>query len=252
MRERPVGTPFQPLQTDQPITIQDPLAHAPILPKPPTTASALAPDLSRMNYLAHLFLAENTPASRIGNLLGDFVTGRPESIELPPDVVAGIVRHRAVDRFTDDFPAIIQARNCFIGPRRRFANPLVDICLDHFLARRWAEFHPLPLPSFLDTAYREQREHRAWLPPALAESIDERIADNWLGHYGTEEGLQQTFDRVAARRPAFKAISRSMDDFRAHREPLADAFDAFFPALIEWNTSLGPERLAVTPSPTHD
>ncbi|WP_265234912.1 hypothetical protein [Lyngbya sp. CCAP 1446/10] len=28
-----------------------------------------------MNYLAHLFLSDGTPASLIGNLLGDFVKG---------------------------------------------------------------------------------------------------------------------------------------------------------------------------------
>ncbi|MEC8942826.1 MAG: DUF479 domain-containing protein, partial [Verrucomicrobiota bacterium] len=56
-----------------------------------------------MNYLAHLYLAGPTDASRIGNLLGDFVKGTPASLEgaYPVEVIAGIVMHRKLDRFTD-------------------------------------------------------------------------------------------------------------------------------------------------------
>ncbi|MEM8778255.1 MAG: DUF479 domain-containing protein, partial [Cyanobacteria bacterium P01_G01_bin.49] len=36
-----------------------------------------------MNYLAHLLLAEDSPESRLGNLLGDFVKGKLEGKSLP-------------------------------------------------------------------------------------------------------------------------------------------------------------------------
>ena len=45
-----------------------------------------------MNYLAHLFLAEDNPQSIIGNLLGDFVKGRLEQYKniYNPEIIAGI------------------------------------------------------------------------------------------------------------------------------------------------------------------
>ncbi|MEP4078748.1 ACP phosphodiesterase [Haloferula sp.] len=198
-----------------------------------------------MNYLAHLFLAEDHAASRIGNLLGDFVTGRPAEIDLPLDVVAGIIRHRAIDRFTDDHPAVAGARRFFTGERRRFSNAILDICFDHFLARSWNDHHPLPLRDFLDQCYRELRTHREWLPTELADSLDARIEDDWLGHYATETGLQEVFDRVAERRPACAAIATALTDFTSNRSELETVFNSLMPDLETWIESLGPERLAV-------
>jgi acyl carrier protein phosphodiesterase len=207
--------------------------------------SRIGDESDGLNYLAHLFLAEDHPASRIGKLLGDFVTGRPEEIELPPEVVAGIIRHRAVDRFTDDHPKVIGGRRLFTGDRRRFSNAILDICFDHFLARSWSELHPLTLRAFLDRSYRELSTHCDWLPSELANGLDERIDDDWLGHYATEKGLQEVFDRVADRRPACAAVATAMVDFRANKSEFEKVFHALIPDLQSWLRSLGPERLAV-------
>ncbi|MFC7336782.1 ACP phosphodiesterase [Haloferula chungangensis] len=198
-----------------------------------------------LNYLAHLFLAENNAASRIGNLLGDFVTGRPEEIQLPPEIVAGIIRHRTIDRLTDDHPAVIAARDLFTDERRRFSNAILDICFDHFLANSWSQLHPLPLRDFLDQSYDDLRTHRKWLPASLSDTLDERIADDWLGHYATETGLQKVFNRVAERRPACAAVATAMIDFRANREVFESVFHTLIPDLRAQLVDLGPERLAV-------
>lgn len=194
-----------------------------------------------MNYLAHILLAEDHAASRIGNLLGDFVTGPADQLPLPPAVVAGVVRHRAIDRFTDEHPAIVKARGFFTGERRRFANAILDICFDHLIARSWEELHPRPLRAFLDDFYAEMTAHADWLPEELARNLDDRIASDWLGHYGTEDGLQGVFDRVALRRPACAAIATALTDFRDRRNDIAAAFEGFFPDLKTHLARLGPE-----------
>ena len=56
-----------------------------------------------MNYLGHLCLSDDSPECIVGNLLGDFVKGRPEG-RFPPGVVRGIRLHRAIDGFTDGHP----------------------------------------------------------------------------------------------------------------------------------------------------
>ena len=53
-----------------------------------------------MNYLAHLYLAEDTPESIIGNLLGDFVKGSAIN-DYSEGIKAGIKLHRKIDLFTD-------------------------------------------------------------------------------------------------------------------------------------------------------
>lgn len=62
-----------------------------------------------MNYLAHLFLADDTPESLLGNLLGDFMKG--QNIQSYSDAIRqGIRCHQKVDVFTDNHPIFRQSK----------------------------------------------------------------------------------------------------------------------------------------------
>jgi acyl carrier protein phosphodiesterase len=206
-----------------------------------------APIIAPLNYLAHLLLAESHAASRVGNLLGDFVPGRPESLRgsFPDAVLHGIVRHRAIDRFTDSHRITLSLK-AFIDPkRRRFAGVITDILHDHFLTRHWDGHCDVPLAEFTAACNAALREHAAILPLELRDTLEERIADNWLGRYGTEEGLDQVFQRVSRRNPGFAPIHDAIDDLTTHREIFEKAFHGFFPDLRQWVRALGPEADAL-------
>jgi acyl carrier protein phosphodiesterase len=200
-----------------------------------------------LNYLAHLFLAENNAASRVGNLLGDFVTGRPESLRdrFPDAVLKGIVRHRAIDRFADSHRVTARLKGAVSPSRRRFAGVIIDIVHDHFLTRRWSGFSPTPFRAFIDECNGALREHLPLLPPDLRDTLEARIADDWLGHYGTDEGLDDVFHRVARRHHGFDPIKDAIDDLKENREIFEAGFDEFFPDLIHWVEKLGPEADAI-------
>lgn len=200
-----------------------------------------------MNYLSHLFLAENHAASRTGNLLGDFVTGRPEALRdrFPEAVLKGIVRHRAIDRFTDSHRVTARLRAAVAPVRRRFAGVIGDIVHDHFLTRRWTEFSRVPFRTFIDECNAALREHRAILPSELADTLEARIEDDWLGHYGTAEGLDGVFHRVALRHHGFSPIKDAVLDLQANRAAFEAGFDELFPDLIGWVAKLGPEANAL-------
>ncbi len=200
-----------------------------------------------MNYLSHLFLAENHAASRVGNLLGDFVTGRPESLRgrFPDAVLYGIVRHRAIDRFTDSHRVTDRLKACVAPTRRRFAGVIIDIVHDHFLTRRWDEFSPQPFPEFIGACNAALLAHHSLLPADLGEGLEERIANNWLGHYGSDEGLDDVFHRVALRRPGFAPIRDAVEDLQQYRDAFEAGFHDFFPELQAWVHSLGPEADAI-------
>ncbi|MCW1921104.1 ACP phosphodiesterase [Luteolibacter arcticus] len=198
-----------------------------------------------MNYLAHFLLAEDDPASRVGNLLGDFVTGRPESLALPLRVVQGIVRHRAIDRFADEHPVTARLKVLVPPERRRFAGVIVDLVHDHFLTRHWDECSPVPFREFIDTCNDSLSSHLAILPADLADTLEERIADDWLGHYGTDDGLDGVFHRVSHRHPRFVPIREAIKDLRRHRGEFENGFREFFPALQRWVRELGPESKVV-------
>lgn len=65
-----------------------------------------------MNFLAHLHLAQRAQSSLLGNLMADFVRGDPKGL-YSSDVVAGIRMHRKVDKFTDQHPIVINAKQLF-------------------------------------------------------------------------------------------------------------------------------------------
>lgn len=197
-----------------------------------------------MNFLAHLFLSENESASRVGNLLGDFVTGRPDSLRprFPEPILAGIVRHRQLDAWTDRHTEIRNLMAHVSPGRRRFAGAIIDVFHDGYLTLQWSRFSSQPLRTFLDECYAALLEHREHLPPELDDSLDEKIAHDWLGHYGSEEGLRETFARMSRRRPAFAILHGSMDDLLANPQVFEDAFSRFLPDAIATVKRLGPEQ----------
>src|ERR1051325_10142199 len=100
-----------------------------------------------MNYLAHLFLAEDDPESLLGNLLGDFVKGAKKD-DYPDSIRRGIELHRKVDRFTDAHRVVRSSLSLISPARRRFAGVLVDIFYDHLLAKDWQIYSSVPLATF--------------------------------------------------------------------------------------------------------
>lgn len=187
-----------------------------------------------MNYLAHLVLAGDTAASRIGQLLGDFVPGRPEVLRqtLPAEVVDAIVQHRQIDQWTDRHPLVREAQQWIAPERGRFRGVIVDILFDHFLVLEWSRFHAMPLRQFLDRFYQELQHHRDWLPAGLASDLDDRIARDWLGHYGTDDGLAGVFLRTSQRNPKFAPIAAALSDLIDHRAAFHRSFLEFFPSLM--------------------
>ncbi|MEJ2383825.1 MAG: DUF479 domain-containing protein, partial [Xanthomonadales bacterium] len=93
-----------------------------------------------MNFLAHLFLAGDEEALRLGALLGDFVRGREALAAYPEPVREGIRMHRHIDAFIDTLPDFERLRSGFEPPFRRYAGIIIDLGLDHELARRWPEY----------------------------------------------------------------------------------------------------------------
>ena len=184
-----------------------------------------------LNFLAHLLLAGPTDASRIGNLLGDFVKGPPDSLrgDLPDAVIDGIVMHRALDVFTDAHPSFREARTLLAPERRRFAGIIVDVIFDHFLAVHWEEFADEPLHRFLDGVYATLDRHPDWLAGGLGRILPRMKEENWLYSYATLDGLGLTFARISRRSGRTGPIAGATAELTAHYHTFDHAFQRFFP-----------------------
>lgn len=188
-----------------------------------------------MNFLAHLYLSDATPASVVGNLMPDLVRGRLPG-HLPDAVRAGVERHRAVDAFTDTHPVFLQSRSRLRGACGLFSGVLADVFYDHALASNWARYHDQPLEAFVADRYAMLEAGRNLMPVRMAEIVDRMIEQDWLCSYATVEGVAgrmwQMSRRFELRFGRTFDVTRATEALVEQRDLLAGEFDEFFPELL--------------------
>ena len=187
-----------------------------------------------MNYLAHLLLADNTDASRVGNLLGDFTRGSLEDLakQYPAELVRGIHMHRAVDSFTDSHVVFKESKLLLAPERRRFAGIIIDILFDHYLCKYWSDYSSIPLDEFCQQVYQVFEKHPEWQAGKLREAFPHMKSENWLMTYRTIEGIELTLQRVSRRTPRVGGIAAGIDDFKNHYSEFEEKFHIYMPELV--------------------
>jgi acyl carrier protein phosphodiesterase len=184
-----------------------------------------------VNYLAHLFLAEDTAESLIGNLAGDFVKG-PLRERFTPGVREGIHQHRRIDAFTDTHPQTAAFRRVLIPEHGHYARVISDIFFDHFLATNWSQFTALSLEAFLRRVYAAIDPHVAELPGYLRFVYPRMRDEQWLLSYADVEGIRTTLTNLSrrlSRRPHLEAATHHLIDSRTELER---RFLNFFPDVV--------------------
>jgi len=188
-----------------------------------------------MNYLAHLYLAEDTDESRLGNLLGDFVKGRIGNT-YSPGIQRGIKTHRKVDVFTDSHQKFLESKKLISPERRRFAGVIIDLSFDHFLAKNWAAYSDRELDSFNRSVYEMLKRNIGILPEKLALFLPRMINEDWLGSYKNLEGISLVIDRLSNRlERRFKrqnTLKGAAREIESNYRELDRNFKDFFPELI--------------------
>jgi acyl carrier protein phosphodiesterase len=183
-----------------------------------------------MNYLAHVYLAEDSPESMVGNLLADHVRGPLD--HYPQAIVAGIHNHRAVDAFTDRHPRVIEARALFKPPLRRYSGIILDVFWDHCLTLRWPAHAERPLAEFATHAYAQLQAYSGHLPSAFVGMRKRLIEFDLLQAYGELRNVDEALLRISQRLRHRNPLPDGGRPLRTHYESLLEHFDAFFPDLI--------------------
>jgi acyl carrier protein phosphodiesterase len=189
-----------------------------------------------MNYLAHLYLAEDTEESRLGNLLGDFVKGHVADSPYSPGIRKGIKTHRKVDVFTDSHRKFLESKKLISPERRRFAGVIIDLTFDHFLAKNWKSYSNRELGSFTQGVYGMLMKNRSILPLKLVTFLPRMIQEDWLGSYEKLGGVSVVIERISRRlERKFKrqnTLQGASREIEANYRELERNFEDFFPELI--------------------
>jgi len=205
-----------------------------------------------MNYLAHLYLAEDTDESRIGNLLGDFVKGPVADSPYSPGIRKGIKTHRKVDVFTDSHKKFLESKKLISPERRRFAGVILDLTFDHFLAKNWRSYSDSELGSFTQGVYEMLRENSSILPVKLVSFLPRMIHEDWLGSYEKLEGVSLVIERLSKRLERKfnrqNTLQGAIREIEGNYRELEQNFEEFFPDVIKYvdnyrNTATIPAEL---------
>ncbi len=184
-----------------------------------------------MNHFAHLVLAQPTLESTVGNLLGDFARGLDPQ-QLSPSVRAGLLNHRAVDRFTDSHPRVIEMKRAFSDRRRRFAGIALDIYFDHLLINHWESFDGRDLDNLIGEFYRRMSAGRALMPGENMRRVTRRMIEyDWFGSYRHHDAVAESLDRVAARIRFDNGFANAIEELERNRDMIRDGFFEFYPDL---------------------
>lgn len=190
-----------------------------------------------MNYLAHLHLGGPAPHQLLGSLYGDFVKG-PLDGRWPQCIEAGIRLHRRIDLFTDTHPLVRDARALFPAARRRVSGILLDLFFDHCLARDWADYAEVPLPTFTGQVYRVLADQAA-LPGALARIAPRMAEQDWLGSYREFDTLAAVVGGMSRRLSRPELLAGGFDELAERYQPLSDHFRRFYPELQRFAAQAG-------------
>jgi acyl carrier protein phosphodiesterase len=184
-----------------------------------------------MNHFAHLVLSQPTVESAVGNLLGDFARG-VDANSLPASVHAGLLNHRAVDRFTDSHSLVLEMKRCFSPRRRRFAGIALDIYFDHLLLLHWERFEQRGLDELIAEFYRRMAAGRSLMPGAEMRRVTRHMIDyDWFGSYRDADAIAESLDRVAARIRFANEFDNAIEDLQRHHPLIRDGFFEFYPQL---------------------
>lgn len=186
-----------------------------------------------MNYLAHAALAEPSDEARLGAILGDFARGLDEAA-LPADTHYALLEHRALDRWFDAREDVRAARAWFPPELRRFAGILIDVFVDHVLAREWSALGPAPLAEVSGSLYRSFETYAHLLPPRLAEVGPRMASQDWLGGYGDRGNIGRALAGIERRMRRETGLAAGIAVLDSHAEPLRELTFRAVPEALVW------------------
>lgn len=186
-----------------------------------------------MNYLAHAYFSHNEPPTLVGNLISDFIKGKKQ-YDYPMEIQKGIRLHRAIDRFTDDHPAVAEAKQVFRPHYRLYAGAFVDVAFDYFIANDPYLFPTeVDLMLFTRKAYSAVREYEEWIPENMRGYFARMQEQNWLYNYRFVWGIQKSFGGIVYRSAHLQDSETAAMLFEENFFRLKRAYEDFIPALKE-------------------
>jgi len=152
-----------------------------------------------LNFLGHWLFSDATPDALIGSLWPDFAR-RPDPNTVSEEFLVHFDRHQYIDKLTDTTP-LLEPLRVALRPKLRKTTPIVvDMLIDHHLAKHWHQYHELLLTEFTQSRYLKARGfHSLELPEKLNRTLHWMELDDWLAGYKEPENLVRALRGLSRR-----------------------------------------------------
>ncbi len=188
-----------------------------------------------MNYLAHIFLSCNDEDLLIGNFIADSIQNK-DLESYSSSIQAGVQLHRHIDTYTDQHPLVRQGTQRLHPHHHKYAPVVLDILFDHLLAKNWSTYSITSLSDFTKSVYEVLNRRKAEMPESLQKRLPSMIKYDWLGGYGTREGMQITLTKMDERTRFPSNFSEALNHLEADWDDFNAEFNRFFPEVIQFVT----------------
>lgn len=185
-----------------------------------------------MNFLAHAYLSFNDPDILVGNIIADFVKGK-QIDSYPNQIKRGIIVHREIDNFTDNFPLNIETKSVFSKLVGKYNASFLDVSFDYFLAN---DISRQPLggwQKFAENCYKAIEERAIVLPAKFCSMFMYMKSENWLYNYQYKWMIQRSFERLQRRAKFLSEDINVFTIFEENQIEIQNCYDIFFPKLEE-------------------
>jgi len=187
-----------------------------------------------MNFLAHLYLANENCEIKIGNFIADAIKGSNFS-HFKKEIQIGIVHHRAIDTFTDSHAVVKQSKRRLNQRYGHYKGVIIDILYDHFLAKNWLLYSHTPLAIYTENIYELLYDNFDVLPERTQYLLPYMKEQNWLFNYRTIEGISKILWGMNKRTKGISQMDLAKEDLIENYDDFEEDFTLFFQELIEFS-----------------
>jgi len=183
-----------------------------------------------MHFLAHIYLAGDSPSLVVGNFIGEIKT-ITDATTYDDDIRRGINLHKLIDDFTNNHEAVLRSRKRLSPRYSKYSDTIIDFFYDHFLASNWNDHCKVQLDKFALNSYRTLLDHQSILPYKAKCLLPLMVKGNWLAKFTTVGGLHQTIREMDMRSTKLTHIILASEDLLANYSAFKEDFNEFFPQL---------------------
>ncbi len=183
-----------------------------------------------MNFLAHSFFSPQNSIVRCSNMLADTIKGS-NFTNFNPRVIEGVVLHRKLDEFIDNYPNFINLKKLLYPVLGKFTSIAIDMYFDFFLAQIILA-KKINYNSYCMDLKMEYDLIRNELPSEMLVLGDLIFDRKWLMDYLTLEGMQNIMNQMSGRIKNIVFFSDSIPIFEANKDLFLNQYEDFYQTLI--------------------